>query len=97
MMEEEALESEIQIVVLINHLNLISEVQPVYASDLGEPDCRLTKPCIIEKEKLTGGYTVKKWLGEYTKDEFVMISSDKILTIIQPKEYFINEYLKITK
>ena len=90
------IEPEILVVVLMNQLNLISEIEQTYASDLGEPDCKLTNPCIIERD-ITGNYQIKKWLGDFTNDKTLMISSDKILTLVEPKKSFIDEYLKITK
>jgi hypothetical protein len=94
--DEQILEPEILIVVLNNQLNLISEVEQLYASDLGEPDCKLTNPCLVEKT-ITGEYKITKWLSDFTDDKISMISSDKILTLVNPKKSLINEYLKIIK
>ena len=90
------IEPEILVVVLTNQLNLISEIEQTYASDLGEPDCKLINPCVIEKD-ITGNYQIRKWLSDFTNNKTLMISSDKILTLVEPNKTFIDEYLKITK
>ena len=93
--DEQILEPEILIVVLTNQLNLISELE-AYASELGEPDCKLNKPCLIEKNA-DGTYEIKKWLSDFTDDKYAMISSDKILTLVSPKKSLISQYLKTIK
>jgi len=90
-MEESQTKQLIQILVLQNNLNLITEIEEVLV-DFGEPNCKLTNPYIINEDK-----TLSSWLSEYTNDIEIMISSDKILTIIEPNGKLLDEYLKITK
>jgi hypothetical protein len=80
-----------QIIVLINNRVLIARVSAV-VSDLGEPDCKLIKPYEIIDGKLN------KWLSDFTyNEESIMISSDKILTLVDPKESLLNDYLTLTQ
>lgn len=82
---------DVQVLVLVNNTVLISTISAVI-SDLGEPDCKLTKPYEIKDGKLY------RWLSEFTNvEESIMISSDKILTLVDPKEDLLNDYLTLTK
>ena len=80
-----------QVIVLMNQILLISKIDEVLA-DIGQPDCRLIKPyIIIEKDKMI------PWLSEFTNDNEVMISSDKILTLVEPNKTLLNRYLELTQ
>ncbi len=82
---------DVQIVVLVNGTIIISRIVAT-VSELGEPDCKLINPYQILDENLT------PWLYEVaTNLDTVMISSDKILTLVDPKETILNEYLNLTK
>jgi hypothetical protein len=82
---------EIQVIVLINGTILISKIVAV-VSELGEPDCKLINPYQILDGNLS------PWLNEVTDNiDAVMVSSDKILTLVDPKETLLNEYLNITQ
>ena len=37
----------IKVIALANHHNLISEIEEVGSADIGEPDCKLINPFII--------------------------------------------------
>jgi len=80
---------EIQVIVLVTGTTVISKISAV-VSDLGEPDCKLINPYQIIDEKLT------PWLSELTDStDAIMISSDKILTLIDPKSTLLNDYLTL--
>ena len=82
---------EIQVIVLINGQTIISRIAAV-VSELGEPDCKLINPYQIVDGKLTS------WLSELTDaTDAIMISSDKILTLVDPKETLLNDYLTLTQ
>ena len=55
------------------------------------PDCKLTKPHLLENGELT------PWLTDVTDDEFVMMSSDKILTMVDPNKKLLDDYESLTK
>jgi hypothetical protein len=85
------MDSEIQVIVLVNGTTIISKIAAM-VSELGEPDCKLINPYQLVDGKLTS------WLSELTDDtNAVMISSDKILTLVDPKETLLNDYLTLIK
>lgn len=82
---------EIQVLVLINGTIVISKIAAM-VSELGEPDCKLINPYQIIDGNLT------PWLSEFTDNtDAIMISSDKILTLVDPKATLLNDYLTVTK
>lgn len=81
----------VMLILLTNNTFLISEIQEVFA-DIGKPDCKLTKPYVI-----IDGEVAESWLGQYTDDPDIMISSDKILTLIEPKPTLLEKYTEITQ
>lgn len=81
-------EPVVQILILTNGVVLISQIVEVI-SDLGQPDCKLIKPYVVE--------TMTPWLNEYTNNNEIAISSDKILTLIDPKQSILNNYLEFIK
>jgi hypothetical protein len=68
---------------------IVTEIEEV-PSELGEPDCRIINPYQINSE---GELT--PW-PEVTDQREMMIHSDSILTIVDPKEEIIEKYLKLT-
>lgn len=60
-------------------------------SELGEPDCKLINPYKIDSE---GNLT--PW-PEVTNQKEMMIHSDSILTIVDPKDEIVEKYLELTK
>lgn len=83
------------IVVLVSGTVLISMLEQV-SSELGEPDCQLIKPMVVDRDA-EGNQVLTKWLSDFTNEEdSIMMSSDKILTIVSAKQSLIDEYLKLT-
>jgi hypothetical protein len=68
---------------------IISEITETGA-DIGEPDCKLINPYEIDDE---GNLT--PW-PEVTNQTEMMIHSDSILTIVDPKPEIIQKYLELT-
>ena len=68
---------------------IVTEIIEV-GSALGEPDCKLINPYYIDSE---GNLT--PW-PNVTDQREMMIHSDSILTIVDPKEEIIEKYLKLT-
>ena len=66
---------------------LIAEIDEVLA-DIGQPDCKLINPCIITDGKLS------KWMSNLTPNKEMFISSDKILTLVDPTSKLLFEYNK---
>jgi len=85
------MENEIQVIVLVSGTIVISRIAAV-VSELGEPDCKLINPYQILDGKLT------PWLYQLTDStDAIMISSDKILTLVDPKDDLLNDYLTLIK
>ena len=73
-------------IVLLTGTTLIATIEEV-SSELGEPDCRLIEPYMVTPEG-----TVEPWLLNVTNQNEVMISSDKILTLVDPKTPLLAKY-----
>ena len=58
----------------------------------GEPDCKLTEPMVV-----TDGDTLIPWLVESTNQSVFMLSSDKILTLVDPKPTLLEKYQDLLK
>ena len=82
----------IKILVLTNNQILISQIEEVGA-DIGEPDCKLIDPFIINQSSLT----FEPWLAHVTKQDTFMMSSDKILTLADPTTTLLEKYEDLTK
>ena len=83
-------ENPIQILILTNEIILISEIDEVLA-DIGQPDCKLINPCVIINGK------VSKWMSDLTPNKEMFMSSDKILTLVDPTNKLLDEYSKIIR
>ena len=75
-----------QVIVLLTGTTLIATIEEV-SNELGEPDCRLIEPYVVTPEG-----TVEPWLLNVTNQNEVMISSDKILTLVDPKTTLLAKY-----
>tara|TARA_X000000368_G_scaffold82479_1_gene62357 strand:- start:14 stop:244 length:231 start_codon:yes stop_codon:yes gene_type:complete len=71
---------------------LISEIAEIAAVVPGEPDCKLINPFIIKEENV-----LEPWLLNVTKDDIFMMSSDKILTLVDPTPTLLEKYLDLTE
>ena len=74
---------------------LISEVVEVAAVDIGQPDCKLVNPFVINTE--SGQTILEPWLIDISRDDVFMISSDKILTLCEPTPTLLEKYLDLIK
>ena len=81
----------ISILLLIDGTLLLTQIEEVPA-DLGEPDCKLVEPFIINKDK-----TLTPWLLELTNQNTFMIHSDKIVTICEPNGKLKDNYETLVK
>ena len=86
--EVEEQPNPIQVLLLTNQTILISEIDEVLA-DIGQPDCKLINPCVIIDGK------VSKWMSELTPNTQMFMSSEKILTLLDPSENILEEYFKV--
>ena len=88
---QEEKENPIQVLYLTNNLRLVSQIDEVLA-DIGQPECKLINPCVIDKDgKLT------KWMSSLTDNTEMFMSSDKILTLVDPNLKLVNSYYETIK
>ena len=81
----------VKVIVLTNQKNLISQIEEV-PSELGEPDCKLIKPFVIKSDK-----SLEPFLMDVTNETVLMMSSDKILTLVEPLPTLLEKYQSLTK
>ena len=82
----------VKIVQLTTNQTLISEIAEIAAVVPGEPDCKLINPFVIKDDLV-----LEPWLLKITKDDIFMLSSDKILTLVDPTPTLLEKYLNLTK
>ena len=80
----------IKVLLLQNNDYVISQITEV-AAELGDPNCKLTKPYRIVGDEL------QPWMGDYTRQTDLMIQSDKIVTLVDPNEKFFDMYSELIK
>ena len=82
----------VKIVQLTTTQTLISEVAEIAAVVPGEPDCKLINPFVVKEDNV-----IEPWLLNVTKDDIFMMSSDKILTLVDPTPTLLEKYLDLTE
>ena len=86
---------EVRVLALVNNHHIISQVDEVATEDIGQPDCKLINPFVINT---TSGKTVlEPFLTSVTRDTTFMMGSDKILTLAEPTPTLLEKYLDLTK
>ena len=85
------MDKTVKIIVLENQ-NLISEIDEVQTVEIGDPNCKLTKPFVIKSDG-----TLEQFLIGITRDTEIMMGSDKILTIAEPAPTILEKYLDLIK
>ena len=86
------MDKTIKAILLTNNQVLVSQIDEVAASEPGEPDCKLTNPFLLVE-----GGMLESWMMDATREDVFMISSDKILTIVDPTPTLIEKYEDLTK
>ena len=82
----------IKLLVLMNNQMIISQIEEV-GSDIGEPDCKLIEPFILNQSSSE----LSAWLLDFSIQNTFMISSDKILTIVDPSPKLLKQYEDLIK
>ena len=82
----------VKIVQLTTNQSLISEIAEIAAVVPGEPDCKLINPFVVKEDNV-----LEPWLLNVTKDDIFMMSSDKILTLVDPTPTLLEKYLDLTE
>ena len=76
----------LKVIVLLTKEVLVTQIEEVQ-SELGEPDCKLTEPFVINDDG-----TLSPWLLNLTTQNTFMMSSDKILTLVEPNSKIVKKY-----
>ena len=84
------MERVIKLILLTNSERLISEIVEVGA-DIGQPDCKLINP-----HEIWEGHNLCPWMMDHTNQTEFMISSDKMITIVEPNSDLLEKYKNIT-
>lgn len=85
-------QENLKLLVLTNNQILLTQVEEV-STDLGEPDCKLIEPFILNQSDLS----LSPWLVDFSTQNSYMIHSDKILTIADPNSKLKDKYLSLVK
>ena len=70
----------------MNNLKIVTQIEEVLA-DIGDPNCKMIEPYVVGEQD-----TLSPWLVDCTNQNEFMISSDKILTILDPKPTLLEKY-----
>ena len=81
----------IKLLILTNNLKLVTQIEEVLA-DIGDPNCKMIEPYVVGEQD-----TLSPWLVDCTNQNEFMISSDKILTILDPKPTLLEKYQNLIK
>ena len=71
---------------------MISGIDEVQTVEIGDPNCKLTKPFVIKSDS-----TLEPYLMGLTRDTEIMIGSDKIVTIAEPSAIILEKYQDLIK
>jgi len=86
---------EVRVIALTNNHYIISQVDEVPTEDIGQPDCKLTKPYVVNTE--SGKTILEPFMMDLTRDDTFMMGSDKILTLAIPTPTLLEQYLNLIK
>ena len=71
---------------------MVSQIEEAPAAVPGEPDCKLIEPMVVGEQN-----TLSPWLVDSTNQNEFMLSSDKILTLVDPKPTLVEKYENLLK
>ena len=86
---------EVMVLALTNNHYIISQVDEVATEDIGQPDCKLTKPFVVSTE--SGKTILEPFMLDLTREEIFMMGSDKIITLAIPTPTLLEQYLNLIK
>ena len=81
------------VLALTNNYYIISQVSEVATDDIGQPDCKLTKPYVVNTE--SGKTILEPFMMDLTRESVFMMGSDKILTLAIPTPTLLEQYLNL--
>ena len=83
---------QVKVLILTNHKKLVSQIDEVAPIDIGDPNCKLIEPFLINDDD-----TLSPWLIDVTNDNEFMLCSDKILTLVEAKPTLLEKYQNLIK
>ena len=83
------------VLALTNNHYIISQVDEVMTEDIGQPDCKLTKPYEVNTD--SGKIILEPFMSNFTRESVFMMGSDKILTLAVPTPTLLKQYLNLIK
>ena len=84
---------EVMVLALTNNHYVISQVDEVVTEDIGQPDCKLVKPYVVNTE--SGKTILEPFMMDLTRESVFMMGSDKILTLAIPTPTLLEQYLNL--
>ena len=83
---------QVKVLILTNQQILVSQLDEVAPMDIGDPNCKMIEPFLLNEDG-----TLSPWLIDITNENEFMISSDKILTLVDPKPTLLEKYQDLLK
>ena len=83
---------QVKVLILVNHSRLVSQIDEVAPMDIGDPNCKLIEPFILNDDG-----SLSPWLIDVTNDNTFMMCSDKILTLVDAKPTLLEKYQNLIK
>ena len=84
----------INVIALTNQQVLISTIEE-FPSELGEPDCKLINAYVVKT--VGDNQVLEPFMMGLTEESSFMISSDKILTLVEPNPTLLKKYQDLIK
>ena len=84
---------DVRVIALTNNHYIISQIDEVPTEDIGQPDCKLTKPFVVSTE--SGKTILEPFMLDLTRENIFMMGSDKILTLATPTPTLLEQYLNL--
>lgn len=91
MKEEKKQPNLIMMVLLTNGQLLIAEIEEIPGADIGERDCKLTNPCLMNQSSAS---IDGPWMQDYAPPghNWFEIHSDQIVTMFKPRATLLEKY-----
>ncbi len=86
---------EVKVLALVNNHYIISQIDEVATEDIGQPDCKLTNPHVVNTE--SGETVLEPFMQTVTREVIFMMGSDKIVTLATPTPTLLEQYLDVIK
>jgi|8_EtaG_2_1085327.scaffolds.fasta_scaffold39739_3 hypothetical protein len=78
----------IKCLIFISGLVLIAKIEELEEAELGDPNCQISDVCVVNSDG-----EVSSWLNCTDQTE-LLVRSENILTIVEPKKDILKSYLE---